>query len=321
MVFTPARTLDVGEVIPIPNHDDDHARSARRLTDAEAVARMAFCGRVFVSETDVRSGELYIYSWSCGRKDCSICGYKRGYDLQQRVAALLHPRANLIMETALPTYYVYLPHAASLAYRQRWHNKNCYFTIPQLDGSDLLIFQHTALISGALPVDKAFVNDSPWSQLQWTPDGVNISGKLAATITPPATKPDSYVYSPQIFIEPAEQAPRSKDIRAVEQYVRVCGANDLPRTVKDLQDALNRRAFIWASELTRRGIAHEMKLAKRNVVLAQINWDNHLITNAEMLIRQEIAPEVGFNAVAVNLDNLKPAHIPSGQYVLEHCTA
>jgi hypothetical protein len=320
MAFTPARILDVGEVIPLPNHDDDHIRSARRLTDAEAIARMAYCGKVFVNETDVRSGEPYAHSWFCGRKDCTLCGYKRGYELQKRVAALLHPSANLIFDTTLSTYYVYLPHAVSLAYRQRWHNKHCYLNIPQLDGSDLLIFQHTDLIPGALPVDKAFVNDSPWSQLQWTPDDLNVSGKLATTKPVPTTKPDDYVYNPQIFIEPAQQAPRAKDIRAVEQHVRVCGANDLPRTIKELQKALDRRAFIWASELTRRGIAHEIKLAKRNVVLAQINWDNHLITNADMLMRQDIAPEVGFNAVAVNLDNLKPAHIPSGQYVLEHCS-
>jgi hypothetical protein len=311
MTFQPTRTLDVGEVTPFSPMDGEgidnakYRRSTRRATGELAEERLGWCSSTFIYTLDPHKGR---YCWRlrvCGRKDCPVCGVKRGRELAERVTKALQLDPDLL--------YVYLPTMQAATYRKHLADKRVYLSIPIDAFTDLLIYQPTTDIRDGEVVTTAFIESTDWTTLQLTPDNRNLSGHLGLHLDSTPAHIDGVVFIPELLFSPDVQSTHGKQIQQAQLDSDTCTVGLLPKTIKDLQAAINLKFETFTTLLTKFDVQYKTTHAKRYIDLRKLDWSGNAVDATKTALRRDSNSEEAFNDLAWITDELSGPYISEAQ--------
>ena len=239
----------------------------RRLAHDIAVAgRMAQCG-TYRTHFDVHAGIYKSFRLHCNRKDCPQCRKRLGYFLQKRVNQLDIQVSALDAERALQL-------------RRKLGMAN-YVNVPTVDGA--LIFwqpERYPALAAAYPATAFSALSYDWADLQDTPAGMNISGRLNAYL-PPERGPD-LVYVPQIVIKAAQGIDDRKLALKATLGTLVC----FPQTRDELQLSIYQRTNAMLDLLDQAKVAYEVVHVKTRVDVSKIDWRAGILAALKQLTQE-----------------------------------
>lgn len=246
---------------------------------------------------------------------CDLCRKVHENDIIARVANLADPNLRCL----------FTPRADWSVIKDQIGTKDDYLRLPQVDGTDLVIFISSDKSLGEPTNAPELLQVFDWNEIARTPKGSRVSGALGkdsngSVAVKDETSEDECIVNIATYhiTDEAGQEIGGAANRAI-QLETIQATVDLdPKTGEELAHALHIRQDLYSKKLTESGYKYEIQYRREKIIPYKCNWG----INSGIILQRKAVTDAKYHADKRTVPQNSPRWVYLGltkeQYMAQH---